>query len=228
MSNCDTTTGVAYGVLSGNHVPMLDQEIFENGKDETYEAWRSDIRRQVELGLKDPYLPEYDEDDTEDRQEAMEELLRDVLNGLDVGSPGRLVGLCEEFMDIENGTFDVSSIADVVEEAESSDYQCDEPEHSWVDGETHYLRGHLGGAALIWVSKSRFVTPCRSCSPCVPGAGSLDSCTTPENANNLAYCPPPSEGWIEELDEDERPYVIYHTDEKGFPTEEVAWSRPQD
>jgi hypothetical protein len=42
----------------------------------------------------------------------------------------------------------------------------------------------------------------------------------------MCYVPPPQD-WVDQLPEDEKPYVIYHTDDKGFPTEDIAWQRQQ-
>ena len=39
MPNHDHKTGVAYGVLQGNHVSELDAHIFENGDDLSFEEW---------------------------------------------------------------------------------------------------------------------------------------------------------------------------------------------
>lgn len=226
-ANCDHVTGVAYGVLQGSHAPQLDQDIFENGHDETYENWCQELRKDLENMLKDPDIPEYREDDEETRRDAMEAELRAAIMSLDVMHPAQLLKAClddGDCIDVRQGLFDIDAIYDFVKDHESQFYECDEPEHTWQDGETYYRRSHLGGAALIWVCRSRYVTPCRTCSPCVMGAGDLCSVCPPERANNLAYCPPPAD-WVDDIDEDRKPYVIYKTDDNGYPTEEVAWQR---
>jgi len=48
----------------------------------------------------------------------------------------------------------------------------------------------LGGAPLIWVLESPFITYCRPCSPCVPGAGDLNS---PDADGMVAHCLPPED-----------------------------------
>jgi hypothetical protein len=53
--------------------------------------------------------------------------------------------------------------------------------------------GDLGGAMLIWVIESPFVTHASYCSPCVPGGGDLDS---PNSAGPLTYCLPAE--WFED------------------------------
>lgn len=223
MPNCDSTTGVAYGVISGNHVPELDQEIFENGNDETFEAWKEDAKKSIRLALEDLDLPELldnNERSYDERQEAMEEALVDLLRSED-WDVKRLRKSCMQCADVINGVFDIDQVTEDIIDCEAQSLEIDEPEHTYVVGDTHYLRGHLGGASLIWVTKSRYVTPCSTCSPCVPGAGCLDTPRLPEHANCLAYCPPP-----EDFCHESPPYVIYHTDERGFPTDEVAWRRP--
>jgi len=88
-------------------------------------------------------------------------------------------------------------MTDEEEETFSQDYQCDEPMYHHVDGENHYETQFLGGAPLVYVTESRFVTYCRPCSPCVPGAGDLDSkwYSAGEWGNDikLAYCPDPED-----------------------------------
>lgn len=232
MPNCNTVTGVSYGVLQGNHVPQLDQDIFEFGEDISFEAWKEELKETVKNVLEDPELPDHPEDENRHfaaRYQAMRELILNLLHAADIavfGDNEALVRRCMNYANVNAGTFEIEEIYEEVLEEGAESYSCEEPEHEYTDGATHYLRGHLGGAALIWVTQSLYVTPCRTCSPCVPGAGDLDSTCPPEQANNLAYCPPP-EDWIDELPEEDRPYVIYRIDDKGYPTEEIAWQRKE-
>lgn len=58
---------------------------------------------------------------------------------------------------------------------EWAELQIDEPT---IEGEyegVKYQISWLGGAPLLWVFWSPFVKPHAQCSPCVPGAGDLDS-----------------------------------------------------
>jgi hypothetical protein len=54
-------------------------------------------------------------------------------------------------------------------------YQCDEPIYEGQHEGVHYRTSWLGGAQHLWVFRSPVLTKCRPCSPCVPGAGDLDS-----------------------------------------------------
>lgn len=231
--NCDSATGVAYGVLQGNHVPWLDEDIFENGHDLSFEGYKEDLKERIQSALEDLELPDHPDDERRnfaERYQAMREKLLNLLHALDIYMlrfQDVLVKRCMDHADIDRGTFDIEQVYEELLDEASQFYECEEPEHEHTDGDTRYRRGHLGGAALIWVTKSRFVTPCRTCSPCVPGAGDLDNACPPEEANSLAYCPPP-EDWVDDIAEDRKPYVIYHTDEHGYPTEEVAWQRPKE
>jgi len=60
-------------------------------------------------------------------------------------------------------------------------YECDEEEYALdlPDEGLHLGLSYLGGAPLVWVYKSPHVAFCRPCSPCVPGAGDLDSKVEP-------------------------------------------------
>ncbi len=65
---------------------------------------------------------------------------------------------------------------DCVEELEWDDYQAEEECYSYSDAGAEFLVSWLGGAPLIWVTKSPRIVAVKSlCSPCVPNAGDLDS-----------------------------------------------------
>jgi len=53
--------------------------------------------------------------------------------------------------------------------------QIDEPTIEGVYEGVHYHISWLGGAPLLWVFESPHINPHAQCSPCVPGAGDLDS-----------------------------------------------------
>lgn len=67
-------------------------------------------------------------------------------------------------------------------------YYDDEPVHSFdvdgVKGQTTWL----GGALLVWVFHSTWLTKANLCSPCVPNCGNLDS-LNPDGYE--CYCVPP-------------------------------------
>ena len=53
--------------------------------------------------------------------------------------------------------------------------EIDEPTIEGVYEGVHYHISWLGGAPLLWVFESPHINPHAQCSPCVPGAGDLDS-----------------------------------------------------
>jgi hypothetical protein len=229
MPNCDPNTGVAYGVLSGHSVPDLDEEIFTNGTDESYKEWKENLEASIQSKLEDLDLPDHLDDERRnfaERYNAMREVLEELLRSEYCYSEKLMKNLMEH-ADVTNGEFDIDKVKEEMVDTVGQDLQIEEPVHSHTDGDTVYQRSHLGGAALIWVFKSRYVTPCRACSPCVPGAGSLEQACDPQEANTVAYCPPPQDWGVDDQPFEEQPYVIYHTDDQGFPTEEVAWQRKE-
>lgn len=68
------------------------------------------------------------------------------------------------------------------------DPTIDEPVVTGVYEGVHYESAWLGGALLFWVFESPFTRYYRPCSPCVPGAGDLD---TPDEGGILCYDVPP-------------------------------------
>ena len=142
--NFNQETGYPYGVIQGNHVPELLDDITTAGDDLTWEALVAQIRKEVGEAIKealDPYAV----------------------------NPERLIDAMLEVLD--------DGIGDYVEPPEERQYVHSE---KLPEGEIKYLVGWLGGAPLIWVTESPFLAWCRPCSPCVPGAGDLDSLTDRE------------------------------------------------
>lgn len=68
--------------------------------------------------------------------------------------------------------------------------EFDEEEYEYSDGAAKYLLSYLGGAPLIWITESEYVTHARRCSPCIPGGADLDS-IDPDGM--LCYCPAPDD-----------------------------------
>lgn len=76
------------------------------------------------------------------------------------------------------------------------EYEGEEDNYTAEIENTKYEISWLGGAPLIWVINSEWACYCKPCSPCVPGAGDLDSL----GGSTLAHCMPPSE-WKVVFDE---------------------------
>jgi hypothetical protein len=130
MCNVNKETGIRYGVIQGTHADLLMDEIVSNGTDESFEAYKADLVKQMSSLLE------------EHGQR----------------NPDR-------------------TAAEIVDNYEWDDYECDEPNYSYKDSEgNEFLLSYLGGAPMIWVTKSNLVVTVKSlCSPCVPNAGDLDS-----------------------------------------------------
>lgn len=129
MPNMNTETGIAYGVCDGRNFPLLMEEIFTHGKDETFAAFKEEYIAKVSAVLK-----ECGQRDARKRAES------------------------------------------IVDDFEWDDYQEDENEYSYEDEEGNkFLLSYLGGAPLIWCILTSKIVTARPCSPCVPGAGDLDS-----------------------------------------------------
>lgn len=84
--------------------------------------------------------------------------------------------VCKDYMSDR----DSDDVADQAIERMRDHFEQDEPVHEFdvecpgygrVKGQTTWL----GGALLLWIFESPFQTKANLCSPCVPGAGNLDS-----------------------------------------------------
>lgn len=80
------------------------------------------------------------------------------------------------------------------DEEEFSDFYEGEEENYSLEKDGLVLGlSYLGGAPMIWVFQSPHTTTVRPCSPCVPGAGDLD---TPDPDGMECYTLPPD--WFRE------------------------------
>jgi hypothetical protein len=159
MPNYNTTTGIPYGVLSGNNCPELLDDIMSNGDSLTYRAWKEELGESVK---------------------------------------GAIVGAIDDYTCRAAAIVDSLDIAEIVDSlldgGLGDDWQSEEEEYEYEyttpRGKVKLLMGWLGGAPLVWVCESPYVANCRGCSPCVPGAGDLD---TPDTDGMQAYCLPPDD-----------------------------------
>jgi len=164
MPNYNERTGIPYGVLSGNNVPELLDDICRNGDNLSYAAFKAEIEASLR-GAVISALGNYTH-----RAEK-------VAEGIDYSA-------------LMEGLFDSCLAEDWQGEEEEFEYG-----YETEDGPVKLLLGWLGGAPLIWVCDSPYVAECAQCSPCVPGAGDLD---TPRDGGRIAHCLPPDdmpEGW---------------------------------
>lgn len=83
--------------------------------------------------------------------------------------------------DEENGECPIRSVDDFNDELDervdraSDDIHIEEPTIVGVYEDVNYMISWLGGAPLLWIFQSPYVRFSGRCSPCVPGAGDLDS-----------------------------------------------------
>ena len=71
--------------------------------------------------------------------------------------------------------YNVENMPEDEQQAFWDNYYADEEEYSLeTDGMSLGL-SYLGGAPLVYVFQSPHMTQARECSPCIPGAGNLDS-----------------------------------------------------
>jgi hypothetical protein len=240
-------TGVdyfAYGTHQVNGLELFQHLLDEaqtSGTDVTHKAWEEDLKVRLRAALDD-FNCTADEDPEDD--EGFFNFVAGVLSGVDViTSTARLsreererVQEIVNLYDDDDG-FDFDEVFSAVMEWLNNDC-CDSGEHtythSYPDEGVELEFSTLGGAYLLLVTKSPFVTPCQGCSPCMPGAGDLD---TPEkffpssasrpgqwdpSSRKWAFCLPPA--WF---DDDPCPYeAVYRRGESHLEIGEKVWEKP--
>lgn len=221
-ANVHEKTGISYGVIDARKVPDLWDQITADGKDLTLEDVEGEVRLNLTSRLgeldaeeifRDAKVSEIEDED--DRLDAKEEALVDELAALirsavDIGASvaDGIASEAIDLFDIDSGTFSVQEVAEQVLQAlHEEDYfvtdDCGEHEYEYEDEGFKYRLARLGGAPLVWVIESPYVTYCRSCSPCIPNAGDLDNCVPENEANSIAYCVDP-----DDLEDTDKPYVV--------------------
>ncbi len=165
-ANRNTTTGVYYGVMNGNQVPYLLDDIMTNGTDITFQFIRTEL-----CGRLGHILENWD---TSDIREGIAHIIGDYHYRVD---------------DLMNDLDLDQTAGDLLDDLECGglwdDHESDCHEYEYDLGYAKVLLSWLGGSPLITVLNSDFVTNCRKCSPCVPNAGDLDS---PDENGNQYYC----------------------------------------
>ena len=227
--NCNPRTGIPYGVLSANRFPYLYDDITSNGVDETYEAQVRELRESLVDLFADFDADEVPPGEPQERIDAVVDMTKKELSRrlhMNSREAAVLADCFIELLDTDSMTFDIEEVVDACMDAVDGEYFADSGEHeyTYVDGPVRYRLGYLGGAALIWVIESPFVTYCRSCSPCVAGGGDLNTTRAPDDANSIAYCPPP-EDFCQEESQANWPVGIWRVDEEGNVGEQI-WANP--
>ncbi len=148
MVNRNPETMIRYGVISGNSVPELLEDILTCGQNLSEEERDNEEQESLQTALKNalaewnPECADILEDIVD--QEGLAGQVRDCLMERDVGD-------------------------EAIEEPVMT-YELDTRE-----GEIKLRLDWLGGAPLIYVLESPWLMECRPCSPCIPGAGDLNS-----------------------------------------------------
>jgi len=183
-ANINPSTGVRYGVASAQNHPWLYEHITMNGNSLSYQWWRDDI--QTSLGrLDDRDLPTLSREEV---ASSIQDSIKDYVGGywLKRNIEYAVDAVFEKSNDsVSSRVF--SALEENLGEAfeggggEGEDYELD-------DDDASYLIQYLGGAPLIWVTKSPRIVYVKSlCSPCVPNAGDLDSGLTTEDEGYECY-----------------------------------------
>lgn len=222
--NVDSETGIAFGVLSASTVPYLCEHIIEKGKDLAFERSVNKMMTSLQSVFCD-----FDAEDMADAKPDPVTAARQWFrsNLIHAGLPGKLadhvVDEITGLMDKESLTFDIDECVDAaMVEIRASDYfNGNDDVVSYRLEEDGYVYSYDG--ELVWVLKSHYGVPCRTCSPCCMNAGDLGTVADADAANNFAYCPPPK-WWCEKFDAADRPPAVFLLRHNG--TRELVWPAP--
>lgn len=237
-ANIHEKTGIAYGVIDARKVPELYSTITSDGVNDTLKNAEDEVKERLRSNLSDFDAGEAfkdiaeteDEDEVHDKKvEILTEMLTETvvyateLRGKDTESA---VEAALELVEVESGTFDIEEVVEaILSDTQQNDYFNSgdgEDSYSYEDGPFKYLLSHLGGAPLIWVVESPYVTYCRTCSPCVPNAGDLDNCVPADESNNIAYCVDPDDIEVAA----DKPIEVRRVDAEGNIGEAVFTREP--
>lgn len=159
--NTNPETGIRYGIIAANN---LDPEIIDTlrsvGKDILWDQAQKDLRRILE--------------------EEADDLEEEVKIGIAELDPG-LVGK-EDFEESRildaYGAKGYSCREDFIDtemDRRSQHIEIDEPIHEGEYEGVKFRTTWLGGALMVWIFQSPYLTRARLCSPCVPNCGDLDN-----------------------------------------------------
>lgn len=215
--NVNAETGFPYGVFSANSCIDLAADIQSSGESLTYKEIERENKKAfeaiVDIIRENGDIDELEEElkralacgpyylDREDLKEVMNEIIEGhVIIPEEAGETDQ-----EEAQEHgwKNVIEDIDGLEELLKE-HGTPSEMDEETHLWDAGDAILQTGHLGGALLVWVIKSKWVTAAAKCSPCVPGAGDLDN-PRDDGEESYCHCLPPSY------------YLEYEWDEKAVP-----------
>ena len=97
--------------------------------------------------------------------------------------------LCKDLMEKADTEEIIDFVTEKANRAEEGYGGSDIESYSYTDEKGNQFRlGELGGAPIIWCIETDTIVSARKCSPCVPGAGNLDSLS--ENGIDCYGVPP--------------------------------------
>lgn len=183
IPNYNEDLGYHFGVHQANRSTALCDVlagIMENGRNLSYEQYIQDTKERFCSWLR------------EGPEDGVDTVIREALDAIDFNerdiNGGLITDLRECFDDLSGP--DCDEAWEVIEQTVNDWYDSNEDVYLYEDEEEGLLisASCLGGAYLIFVEKSPWVCRARKCSPCVPGAGDLD---TPDEDGDEVLCLPP-------------------------------------
>jgi hypothetical protein len=206
IANINPITKIPYGVIDARKCNWLWEHIVGEGRDVTAEGYEKHVREDLTEYLSYD-LGKYEVDVgsfAADGNTQFLNFLKPILAKVPVCQKPEDIHelatyIVQNRYDPVSNTFSISEVVDLIWDHYADDMlqQCydDASEHTfyWVDGKYSYQVSSLGGAPLIWVLNSPYVTPCRQCSPCIRNAGNLDDMMVLGAHNCVAYCMHPEE-----------------------------------
>jgi hypothetical protein len=192
--NYNDELGYPYGVHQGNRgelLPHVVEDIMDKGRNLSWEQYIEDAKQTFCASLR-----------ADCGEEGIESVVRDALGAVHLKAhPCTVADLVECFDDLTGP--DCDEAWELVSDAVQCMYEEYEDVYLYEDEEegVQLSSSCLGGCRLVFVEKSPWVCSASLCSPCVPGAGDLD---TPNEGGVDVLCLPPS--WFEGVEE-ECPYV---------------------
>lgn len=192
--NYNEELGYPYGVHQGNRgmlLPAVVEDVMDNGRNLCWEQYIEDAKRTFCSFLREDY-----------EEDGIENVVSGALKAINLEADPSLVGdLVECFDDLTGPACDEAW--EIVAQEINDLYDVNEDVYLYEDEEegVRLSSSCLGGGRLVFVEKSPWVCSVSMCSPCVPGAGDLD---TPNEGGFDVLCLPPS--WFEQVEE-ECPYV---------------------
>jgi hypothetical protein len=230
IPNTNETTGIPYGLISARSVPYLYEDITTHGVNETYDARREEVRDAIEEICADFDSDEVPAGTDQERVDAVADCFNHTLvRRIHVSSreAEAMTSGFIELLDTASMTFDITEVVEALMQIldDSEFFAMDDVDcrYTYKTDGVSYITGSLGGAALIWVTESPFVTYCAKCSPCVTGAGDLDSPREASEWGSFAYCLPSSD-WCLGDNEEVWPYGIWNVSVDG-QVGSAAWVR---